>query len=170
MWKSRWPSWAFRPNEPDGFCGRKATLNRASALVTVCPWYVNRHPRTWSSTNHCKWDRLFTLCETRLSRGGKKKKKKKKKHVSFFSCYSMSDCSYVYSVHILVCIKNKIKKVCRPCDSTWGENLWYRAWVNVVASKLWTLNCLRISANRCWPFWRNAVSYTQLTLPTSGRV
>ena len=26
-----------RPNEPYGFCGRKATLNRASALVTVCP-------------------------------------------------------------------------------------------------------------------------------------
>ena len=23
------PSWAFRPNEPYGFCGRKATLNRA---------------------------------------------------------------------------------------------------------------------------------------------
>ena len=22
--KSRWPSWAFRPNEPYGFCGRKA--------------------------------------------------------------------------------------------------------------------------------------------------
>ena len=27
----------FRPNEPYGFRGRKATLNRASALVTVCP-------------------------------------------------------------------------------------------------------------------------------------
>ena len=26
-----------RPNEPSGFRGRKATLNRASALVTVCP-------------------------------------------------------------------------------------------------------------------------------------
>ena len=25
MWKSRWPSWAPRPNEPDGFCRRKAT-------------------------------------------------------------------------------------------------------------------------------------------------
>ena len=37
VWKSRWPSWAFRPNEPYGFCGRKATLNRASALVTICP-------------------------------------------------------------------------------------------------------------------------------------
>ena len=36
MWKSRLPSWAFRPNEPlgVGFRGRKATLNRASALVT----------------------------------------------------------------------------------------------------------------------------------------
>ena len=30
-------SWAFRPNEPYGFYGRKATLNRASALVTICP-------------------------------------------------------------------------------------------------------------------------------------
>ena len=37
VWKSRWPSWAFRPNEPYGFCGRKATLNHTSALVTVCP-------------------------------------------------------------------------------------------------------------------------------------
>ena len=27
VWKSRWPSWAPRPNEPHGFCGRKATLN-----------------------------------------------------------------------------------------------------------------------------------------------
>ena len=35
VWKSRWPSWAFRPNEP--FCGRKATPNHAYALVTVCP-------------------------------------------------------------------------------------------------------------------------------------
>ena len=34
---SRWPSWAFRPNEPYGFCGRKAVLNHASALATVCP-------------------------------------------------------------------------------------------------------------------------------------
>ena len=28
VWRSRWPSWAFRPNERDGFCGRKATLNQ----------------------------------------------------------------------------------------------------------------------------------------------
>ena len=27
VWKSRWPSWAPRPNEPYSFCGRKATLN-----------------------------------------------------------------------------------------------------------------------------------------------
>ena len=33
----RWPSWAFRPNKPYGFCGRKATLTHALALVTVCP-------------------------------------------------------------------------------------------------------------------------------------
>ena len=37
------PSWAFRPNEPYGFCRRKATLNHAHALVSVCPQYVNRH-------------------------------------------------------------------------------------------------------------------------------
>ena len=37
VWKSRWPSWAPRPNEPYVFCGRKTTLNHAHALVTVCP-------------------------------------------------------------------------------------------------------------------------------------
>ena len=37
VWKSRWPSWAPRPNEPYGFCGPKATVNHAHALVTVCP-------------------------------------------------------------------------------------------------------------------------------------
>ena len=37
VWKSRWPSWAVRPNEPYGFRGRKELLNRASALVTTCP-------------------------------------------------------------------------------------------------------------------------------------
>ena len=39
VWKSRWPSWVPCPNELYGFCGRKATLNHAHALVTVCPWY-----------------------------------------------------------------------------------------------------------------------------------
>ena len=47
VWKSRWPSWVPCPNELYGFCGRKATLNHAHALVTVCPW----HPRTLSSTS-----------------------------------------------------------------------------------------------------------------------
>ena len=37
VWESRWPSWAVRPNEPSGFCGRKATLKHASALVSACP-------------------------------------------------------------------------------------------------------------------------------------
>ena len=37
VWKSRWPSLAPSPNEPYGFCGCKATLNRAYTLVTVCP-------------------------------------------------------------------------------------------------------------------------------------
>ena len=32
---------ATHPNEPYGFCGRKALLNHAHALVTVCPWCVN---------------------------------------------------------------------------------------------------------------------------------
>ena len=37
VWKSRWPCWAFRPNEPYGFRGRKAILNHAHALVSACP-------------------------------------------------------------------------------------------------------------------------------------
>ena len=36
VWESRWPSWAFRPNEPCGFRGRKAILNHAHALVSAC--------------------------------------------------------------------------------------------------------------------------------------
>ena len=31
------PGLSPRPNEPDGFCGRRVTLNHAHALVTVCP-------------------------------------------------------------------------------------------------------------------------------------
>ena len=50
VWESRWPSWAFRPNEPSGFLGRKAVLNHAHPLVSACPYYVNRHPRTLSNT------------------------------------------------------------------------------------------------------------------------
>ena len=37
VWKSRWPSWTFLPNEPYGFRGHKAILKRASALVTIYP-------------------------------------------------------------------------------------------------------------------------------------
>ena len=58
--ESRWPSWAFRPNDSYGFCRRKATLNHASALAAVCPWYVNRHPRTWSSTSASSTDHAQT--------------------------------------------------------------------------------------------------------------
>ena len=36
--------------KPSGSRGRKAILNRASALVPACPQYVNRHPRTLSDT------------------------------------------------------------------------------------------------------------------------
>ena len=50
VWKSRWLSWAFCPHEPYGFCGSKAILNNAHALVSTCPSYVNRHPRTLSNT------------------------------------------------------------------------------------------------------------------------
>ena len=52
VWESRWPSWAVRPNEPSGFRGRKDLLNRASALVTTCPWYHNWHLRTLSNTTY----------------------------------------------------------------------------------------------------------------------
>ena len=38
--ESRDSSWAPRPNEPDGFCGERATLNHAHALVTVCLEHV----------------------------------------------------------------------------------------------------------------------------------
>ena len=50
VWESRCPSWAVRPNEPYGFRGRKAILNHAHALVSACPLYANRHPRTLSTT------------------------------------------------------------------------------------------------------------------------
>ena len=50
MWKSRWSSWAFRPDEPYGFRGRKAILNHAHALVSACPYYVSRLQRTLSNT------------------------------------------------------------------------------------------------------------------------
>ena len=33
----RWPSWVVCPNEPSGFCGRKAILNHAHLLVSACP-------------------------------------------------------------------------------------------------------------------------------------
>ena len=52
VWESRWTSWAVRPNEPSGFRGRTDLLNRASALVTTCPEYVNWHLRTLSNTTY----------------------------------------------------------------------------------------------------------------------
>ncbi len=33
--ESRWPSWAFRPNEPYGFRGRKDLLNHAHACLSL---------------------------------------------------------------------------------------------------------------------------------------
>ena len=70
VWKSRWPSWAFRPNEPYGFCGRKATLNHASALVTVCPLYDIRGHETLHHHHH--QDTLFMFkifCSGRVALG-----------------------------------------------------------------------------------------------------
>ena len=61
VWESRWPSWAVRPNEPSGFRGRKELLNRASALVTTCPKYVNWHLRTLSINSSSS---LWTLRPT----------------------------------------------------------------------------------------------------------
>ena len=53
VWESRWPSWAGRPNEPSCFRGRKAILNHALALISLSlSLYVNRHPRTLSSTTY----------------------------------------------------------------------------------------------------------------------
>ena len=34
VWKSRWPSWAFRSNEPYGFCGR---FGIGHNLSVICP-------------------------------------------------------------------------------------------------------------------------------------
>jgi len=45
VWKSRWLSWAFHPNEPYSFCGRKATVKHALALVTVC--FQNMSTNIW---------------------------------------------------------------------------------------------------------------------------
>ena len=49
-----------------GFYGRKAKLNHAHALVTVCPQYVNRHPRALSSTSSSR----FINCEGRSHQDG----------------------------------------------------------------------------------------------------
>ena len=43
VWTSSWPSWAPCPNEPYGLCGRKATVNREHALVTVCQPDIRGH-------------------------------------------------------------------------------------------------------------------------------
>ena len=47
-----WKEWLVRGQElceSRSFRGRKAILNHAHALVSACPWYVNRHPRTLSN-------------------------------------------------------------------------------------------------------------------------
>ena len=61
VWESRWPSWAVRPNEPSGFRGHKVLLNRALALVTTCPWYVNWHLRTLSITSSLDWENIVDI-------------------------------------------------------------------------------------------------------------
>ena len=64
VWESRWPPWAVRPNEPSGFCGLKAILNHASALVSACPEYVSWHLRTLSNTTY------LPLCSQKWSTSG----------------------------------------------------------------------------------------------------
>ena len=64
VWESRWTSWAVRPNEPSGFRGRKELLNRASALVTTCPYYVNWHLRTLSINSPSATDTALSYTNT----------------------------------------------------------------------------------------------------------
>ena len=95
VWKLRWPSWAFHPNEPYG--------SHAHASVSACPQYVSRHPRTLSNataavcsltsgqtvsvtTRNYNWPCICNGAantnknkrrEKNTKNGGKKKKKKK---------------------------------------------------------------------------------------------
>ena len=60
VWKSRWPSWAFRPNDSSLTVLKQhwTVLTHWSQLVPNN--YVNRHLRTWSSTSssspHSCWN------------------------------------------------------------------------------------------------------------------
>ena len=62
-WKSRWPSCS--PSY--GFCVRKATLNHAHALVTVCPSYVNPTSEDIKLRPHHHQQRLRTASAASLS-------------------------------------------------------------------------------------------------------
>ena len=42
----------IRPNESNAFGGRKAILNHASALVTVCPEYISTNIRGHEALHH----------------------------------------------------------------------------------------------------------------------
>ena len=68
MSKSRWPSWATRPNEPFGFRGRKELLNRAFGighnLSIICQL-------TSEDTKQHFIQPLFRVQELCESRGGR---------------------------------------------------------------------------------------------------
>ena len=49
VWKSRWPSWTLRPNEPYGFRGRKAILNT----------FIGRFPSDGAASMEVKGVNLF---------------------------------------------------------------------------------------------------------------
>ena len=56
MWESRWPSWAFRPNEPYGFCRRNANIEPCSrtglSLSLICrPTSEDIKQQNWTEPN-----------------------------------------------------------------------------------------------------------------------
>ena len=54
MWKSWWPSWAPRPNEPQFLCNVKQHWTMHTHWSQFVPNMSTRHPRTLSSTSSFK--------------------------------------------------------------------------------------------------------------------
>ena len=57
VWESRWPSWAFRPNEPYGFRGRKAVGLSLSLICQPTSEKIEQHNRTELLVNEPFWPR-----------------------------------------------------------------------------------------------------------------
>ena len=96
VWELRWPSWAVRPNKPSGFRGRKELLNRATVLVTTCPWYVNWHLRTLSNTSPYRRDVSITLSKAEFHPRGNYKWRCK-----WFSKHRKCANTFICRLHIL---------------------------------------------------------------------